>query len=212
MQALDFSSCTLRFWSDSPCTQKQMSGSLWCEWCHAEAQYWHVSNPSREKLEKLNKMVYEALIRKVQFHFKLGVLVDLFCFVLVWFGFFFYCWGGKSLLLWKNYLEFPRTSGFQKWEVTLFTQTDQAYRQVQKLLLCFHLQNFVRHREHSVNVPPTPTPGDLFLLDLEEAWRDNSHWKRKRGVLFSGPGLYKYQCPTRAQLGWLMGMMGGRQR
>lgn len=147
----------------------------------------------------------------VSFQIRCSGRFILFCFGLVWM-FFLLLGGKKSLLLWKNYLEFPRTSGFQKWEVTLFTQTDQAYRQVQKLLLCFHLQNFVRHREHSVNVPPTPTPGDLFLLDLEEAWRDNSHWKRKRGVLFSGPGLYKYQCPTRAQLGWLMGMMGGRQR
>lgn len=35
-----------------------MSVSLWCGLCHAGAQYWHVSDPSKEKLEKIQQNVH----------------------------------------------------------------------------------------------------------------------------------------------------------
>lgn len=60
-----FPLCFIKCWGNSPCIQKRMSESLWCGLCHAGAQYWHVSNPSREKLEKLNKMLIQSLIMKV---------------------------------------------------------------------------------------------------------------------------------------------------
>lgn len=55
----------VKCWGNLPRIQKRMSVSLWCGLCHARAQYWHVSNPSGEKLEKLNKMSIQSSIMKV---------------------------------------------------------------------------------------------------------------------------------------------------
>lgn len=52
-----FPSCFIKCWGNSPCIQKQMSVSLWYGLCRAGAQYWHVSNPSGEKLEKIKQNI-----------------------------------------------------------------------------------------------------------------------------------------------------------